>query len=84
MLIPKDHLIDYTVIPDFFKTKISAGYFLPLFKFLTQKYTWFQLMMTKMFIAKMRMIMIKMMLHANESDVDMMIMTKLTKMLPKR
>ena len=22
LLIPKDHLIDYTVIPDFFKTKI--------------------------------------------------------------
>ena len=42
------------------------------------------MMMTKIFIALMRMIMIKMMLHANESDVDMMIMTKLTKMLPKR
>ena len=42
------------------------------------------MMMTKIFIALMRMIMIKMMLDANGSDVDMMIMTKLTKMLHKR
>ena len=41
-------------------------------------------MMTKIFIAVMKMIMIKMMLDANGSDVDMMKMTKLTKMLHKR
>ena len=38
------------------------------------------MMMTKIFIALMRMIMIKMMLHANKNDVNMMKMTKLTKM----
>ena len=37
------------------------------------------MMMTKVFIVMMRMIIIKMMLHANESDINMMIMTKLTK-----
>ena len=37
------------------------------------------MMMTKVFIVMMRVIMIKMMLHANESDINMMIMTKLTK-----
>ena len=43
------------------------------------------MMMTKIFIARMRMISITKILHANanDSDVDITIMTKLTKFCPK-